>query len=75
MRRMKSAYVKCVKMFFGFARMDSVKNMFSELRLVTFKTLLSNAKLKFNDSCVDHQNKLLSLVHLICSALNQCSKH
>lgn len=67
LRRMESAYVKCVKMFFGFARMDSVTNMFMELRLVTFKTLLSNAKLKFNERCVDHPNKLLSMVHLICS--------
>ena len=35
--RLEAAYVKCVKMFFGFARRDSVTAMFVELGLPTFK--------------------------------------
>jgi len=31
MKRFEAAYVKCVKVFFGFARLDSVASMFSEL--------------------------------------------
>jgi hypothetical protein len=42
MKRFEAAYVrpKCVQMFFGFARLDSVTAMFCELGLPTFKTIL-----------------------------------
>jgi len=40
MKRFEAAYVKCVTVFFGFARLDSVTSMFSELGLPTFNTVL-----------------------------------
>jgi len=41
MKRFEAAYVKYVKVFFGFARLnDSVTSMFSELGLPTFNTVL-----------------------------------
>jgi endonuclease/exonuclease/phosphatase family metal-dependent hydrolase len=67
MNKLESAYVKCIKMFFGFVRLHSVTDMFLQLRLPTFKTLLHNAKVKFDDRCTGHSNRLLSTVQLICT--------
>jgi len=59
LRRFEAAYVKCVKMLFGFARRDSVTAMFYELGLPTFKTIIHNAKVKM-DSCLKvHSNVLI----------------
>ena len=58
-------YVKCAKMFFGFERLHSVTAMFMQQQLPTFNTLLHNSKLKFSNTCKQHSNNLVSLVHLI----------
>ena len=42
--RITASYVKCIKMFFNFERLDSVHAMFQELGLPTFNTLMHNAK-------------------------------
>ena len=65
LNRIEAAYVKCVKMFFGFERLHSVTAMFMQLKLPTFNTLLHNSKLKFSNTCKQHSNNLVSLVHLI----------
>ena len=66
MKRFEAAYVKCVKMFFGFARLDSVTAMFYELGLPTFKTILHNAKCNF-ENCIElHVNALVRQVYDIC---------
>ena len=64
--RIKAAYIKCIKKFFGFKRMDSVTGMFAELRLPTFNTLLHNAKVKLLHACQHHPNKLFRMVHVLC---------
>ena len=65
LNRIEAAYVKCIKMFFGFERLHSVTAMFMQLKLPTFNTLLHNSKLKFLNTCKQHSNNLVSLVHLI----------
>jgi len=52
MRRFEAAYVKCVKSFFGFERRYSVTQMFCDLGLPTFNTVIHNAQVRF-DSIVD----------------------
>ena len=66
MKRFEAAYVKCVKMFFGFARLDSVTAMFYELGLPTFKTILHNAKCNFGNCIELHVNALVRQVYDIC---------
>jgi hypothetical protein len=67
MKRFEAAYVKCIKMFFNFARLDSVTAMFYELGLPTFKTLLHNAKFGIVNSIKLHANVLIQYVRDICS--------
>ena len=57
-KRFKAAYVKCVKSFFGFERRYSVTQMFYDLGLPTFNTVIHNAQVRF-DSSVDTHNKKL----------------
>ena len=66
MKRFEAAYVKCVKMFFGFARLDSVTAMFYELGLPTFKTILHNAKVTISSCARLHCNPLVRQVFDIC---------
>ena len=65
-KRFEAAYMKCVKMLFGFARGDSVSAAFCELGLPTFKTIVHNAKIKM-ESCL----KVHSYVRIrrTCSAM------
>jgi len=71
MKRFEAAYVKCVKVFLGFARLDSVTSMFSELGLPTFNTVLHNAKLCLNSSAESHTNIVVRLSYEIC-VVNRC---
>jgi len=76
LQRFEAAYVKCVKMLFGFARRDSVTAMFYELGLPTFKTIIHNAKVKM-DSCLKvHSNVLIrsacSAVYVLISVFYFC---
>jgi len=56
--RLEAAYVKCVKSFFGFERRYSVSQMFCDLGLPTFNTVIHNAQVRF-DSSVDTHNNIL----------------
>lgn len=67
MKRFEAAYVKCVKIFFGFARLDSVTAMFCELGLPTFSTIVHNAKFRLNSSAKLHDNVLVRVTHEICA--------
>lgn len=67
MRRFEAAYVKCVKMFFGFSRRDSVTAMFCELGLPTFSTVVHNAEFRLKSSVKQHVNELVKHVFLICT--------
>ena len=62
LKRFKAAYVKCVKMFFGYDRMYSVTAMFVELGLPVFSTILHNAKCSFVASI-----SLVRVVHAVCA--------
>jgi len=71
MKRFEAAYVKCVKVFFGFARLDSVTSMFCELGLPTFNTVLHNAKFSLKSSAKSHKNIIVRLNYEIC-VVNRC---
>jgi hypothetical protein len=66
MKCFEAAYVKCVKKFFGYARLDSVTAMFCELGLPTCKTLLHNAKYSIESLLELHNNALIKQVYDIC---------
>jgi hypothetical protein len=67
MKRFEAAYVKCVKMFFGFARLDSVTAMFCELGLPIFKTIIHNARFSIGNCSKMHANALVKQVIDICN--------
>ena len=65
--KIEAAYVKCIKMFFSYDRLFSVRQMFMELGLPTFSTLMHNAKLSFKNCCqVLKGNQLVSSVNDSC---------
>ena len=64
--KFEAAYVKCIKMFFGYGRRDSATGMFFTLCLPTFNTIIHNAKLKFDLSLKGHENLLVKMVHAVC---------
>ena len=66
MNKFEAAYVKCIKMFFGYGRRDSATGMFFTLRLPTFNTIIHNAKLKFDLSVKGHENLLVKVLHAVC---------
>jgi len=43
---MTLAYIKCIKIFFGYVKFSSVTVMLLELRLPCFSTLLHNARVR-----------------------------
>jgi len=62
MKRFEAAYDKCVKVFFGFARLDSLTFMFCKLELPTFNAVLhKNAKFSLNSSAKSHKNIIVIL--------------
>jgi len=66
-KRLEAAYIKCIKMFFGYDSMYSVTNMFCELGLPVFGTILHNAKCNFSSSITFHVNTPVSMVHTMCA--------
>jgi len=71
MKRFEVAYGKCVKVYFGFARLDSVTSMFCELGLSTFNVVLYSAKFSLNSSAKSHTKIIVRLTHKIC-VVNRC---
>jgi len=57
--KVEAAYVKCIKMFFGYEQMFSVLQMFQDLGLPTFNTLLHNTMLGFKNTCLNVNNRLV----------------
>lgn len=66
MKRLEAAYIKCIKMFFGYDRLYSVTTMFCELGLPVFGTILHNVKCNFKFCINMHVNTLVSMVHTVC---------
>jgi len=67
MLRLEAAYVKCVKSFFGFERRYRVTQMFCDLGLPTYNTVIHNAQVGFDSSVDTHNNKLCQacISHLV----------
>ena len=63
--KLKSCYHKCIKMFFGCDRMYSVTNMFMDLGLPSFKTILVNSRAVFGRLKIDCKNVVIHHVRLI----------
>ena len=63
---LKSAYHKCIKLFFGFARHFSVTQILLELGLPSFETLILNSQYSFRQLCIS-----VTMVILIFFALCQ----
>ena len=66
-RKFEAAYVKCIKMFFGYSRYDSVTGMFAQLGLPTFSTIVHNEKYKLADCARHHANIVVKTVFDICT--------
>jgi len=49
LKKFETAYIKCIKMFFGYDRIHSVTMMLIDLRLFTLATILHNAAFKFRE--------------------------
>jgi len=45
--KLKSAYNRCMKMFFGYSRYHSVAQMLPDLTLPSFETLITNSRFTF----------------------------
>ena len=50
-RKFRSAYNKCIKKFFGYARYDSMLGIFLELGLPTAETIVHNSRVLFASHC------------------------
>jgi len=72
MKRFEAAYIKCVKVFFGFARLDSVTCMFCELGLPTFNTVLHNAKFSLDSSVKSHTLYIIVRLRYKVCVVNRC---
>ena len=57
--KLKSCYNKCIKMFFGFKRRDSITQMLVELKLPSFDQLIADCRRSSNNSRVTCCNKLI----------------
>jgi hypothetical protein len=60
--KIEAAYVKCIKMFFCYDRLSSVRQMFIDLGLPSFNSLMHNTVLCFNNRCQSHENNVVSTV-------------
>jgi exonuclease III len=61
--KLTSAYNRCVKLFFGFDKYCSVTNMFLQLGLPSFNTLMYNYRFSFAHRVTSSDNSLLQCVH------------
>jgi len=72
MHRFEAAYVKSVKSFFGFERRYSVTQMFCDLSLPSFNTVIHNAQVRFDSiTCLSSMyftfGNLFSVLYVVCS--------
>ena len=65
--KLRSAYIKCMKLFFGYKRRDSVTAMLLDLNLLSFDTVMSNCHCSFAGQLSRCHNTLI--VHFISLAL------
>jgi len=66
LNKFASAYVKCVKLFFGFHKYSSVTNMFLQLGLPSFDTIIHNARVRFvANSLAVAGNRIVATANLL----------
>ena len=65
LNKLASAYVKCLKLFFGFAKYSSVSAMLLQLGIPTFSTLLHNAKVGMSVRIRQTNSVVVSAVRLV----------
>ena len=63
LNRLKAAYHKCVKLFFGFSRRDSMSAILSELNLPSFDTIICNHSHSLDVQRVNSTNSFVN--HLL----------
>ena len=56
-----SAYVKCIKLFFGFHKYSGVTDMLLQLGLPSFDTVLHNARTRFANNLHLLDNSVVSV--------------
>jgi hypothetical protein len=59
LNRLKAAYHKCVKLFFGFSRRDSMSAILIELNLPSFDTIVCNYKQSLEVQRVNCNNSVV----------------
>jgi len=64
MNKLKSAYKKCIKFFFGYRRDYSVTEMLYELNLPNFDTVLHSGATTFTSMYYACPNSII--IHLLC---------
>ena len=57
--KFKSAYNKCIKKLFAFARRDSMTGIFMYLSLTTADTIVYNARILFVIQCAASCNRIV----------------
>ena len=63
--KLRSAYNKCIKIFFGFNRRDSMTNVLLQLGLPSFDTIIRNASFSFLRQSTMCNNKLVKHLFLL----------
>jgi hypothetical protein len=58
--KLRSSYHRCIKIFFGFKRSDSVTNILCQLHLPSFATIIANGSAVFQRCFSSCANSLLS---------------
>jgi len=62
--RLRSCYVKCMKLFFGYSKYHSVTAMLIELALPSFETLIFNSRVSLSYQCQVTQNGFIGHIGL-----------
>jgi len=57
--RLRSCYVKCMQLFFGYSKYHSVTSMLIELALPSFDTLIINSRVRLSHQCQSTQNGII----------------
>ena len=73
LNRFRSCYHKCLKIFFGYQRTDSVTNMLFTLKLPSFNTILHNGKQQFVLYVLRSGNNLIDTIRVLILVSYQCS--
>jgi len=58
LKKFEAAYIKCIKMFFGYDCRHSVTMMLLDLQLPTLSTILHNASFEFRKRIFKHVNSV-----------------